>query len=77
MLSGRGGGFDTWADPDDVEVLIEAHAPESWAHGLTARGHRAHVTDANYCHAHCIEVVDGGLAGAADPRALIGEAAGA
>ena len=77
VLRGGGGGFDTWVDPDDVEVLLEAHTPEPWARGLTARGHRAGVAPANYGHAHCIEVVDGGLAGAADPRALIGEAAGA
>ncbi|MDP6760966.1 MAG: gamma-glutamyltransferase [Acidimicrobiales bacterium] len=77
VLSGGGGGFATWTDPDEVEVLLEAHAPETWVHGLTARGHRARVAPANYGHAHCIEVVDGGLAGAADPRALVGEAAGA
>jgi len=77
VLSGRGGGFDTWADPDALEVLVEAHAPGSWVPGLSARGHRARVAHANYGHAHCIEVVEGGLAGAADPRALVGEAAGA
>ncbi|MBC8365756.1 MAG: gamma-glutamyltransferase [Actinobacteria bacterium] len=77
VLIGGGSGFDTWTDPGDVEVLLEAHAPEAWVQGLTARDHRARVAPANYGHAHCIEVVEGGLAGAADPRALIGEATGA
>jgi len=34
------------------------------------------VEAANYGHAHCIEVVDDGLLGAADPRSVVGTAAG-
>ena len=76
VLSGPS-AFDAWEDPDGAEVLLEAHAPEGWVPGLVARGHGARVGAANFGHAHCIEMVDGGLAGAADPRAVVGEAAGA
>ncbi len=76
VLSGPS-AFDAWEDPDGAEVLLEAHAPEGWVPGLVARGHVARVGAANFGHAHCIEMVDGGLAGAADPRAVVGEAAGA
>ncbi len=76
ILQGPATGFDTWDDPSAVEVLVEDHAPASWAEGLAARGHRTRVAAANYGHAHCIEVVDGGLVGTADPRSVVGTAAG-
>ena len=76
VLKGPDTGFDTWDDPSAVEVLVEDHAPDGWAEGLAARGHKALVAVANYGHAHCIEVVDGGLAGTADPRSVVGTAAG-
>lgn len=76
ILKGPDTGFDTWDDPSAVEVLVEDHAPAAWAVGLAARGHRARVANANYGHAHCIEVVDGGLVGTADPRSVVGAAAG-
>jgi gamma-glutamyltranspeptidase/glutathione hydrolase len=76
VLRGPDTGFDTWDDPTAVEVLVEDHAPHGWVEGLIARGHRARVASANYGHAHCIEVVSGGLAGAADPRSVVGAASG-
>ena len=75
VLAG-GSGFGTWDDVDSVEVVVEEHAPASWERGLADRGHRVRVGGANFGHAHCIEVVDGGLRGAADPRSVVGEAAG-
>jgi gamma-glutamyltranspeptidase/glutathione hydrolase len=76
VLTGGGTGFSTWDDADSVQVVVEPHAPAAWVPGLVDRGHRARVGAANFGHAHCIEAVDGGLRGAADPRAVIGEAAG-
>ncbi|MBS1265480.1 MAG: Glutathione hydrolase-like YwrD proenzyme [Acidimicrobiaceae bacterium] len=75
VLSG-GSGFGTWDNVGSVEVVVEEHAPPDWAPGLADRGHRVRVGEANFGHAHCIEVVDGGLRGAADPRSVVGEAAG-
>jgi gamma-glutamyltranspeptidase/glutathione hydrolase len=72
-------GFDTWNDPNGVRVEIEAEAAPHWAEGLRARGHEVKVVDglaSHFGHAHVIEVRDGSLAGAADPRALISLAAG-
>ena len=71
-------GFDTWNDPNGVRVEIEAEAAPHWADGLTARGHEVKVVDglaSHFGHAHVIDVRDGVLAGAADPRALISLAA--
>lgn len=77
----RGRGFDTWEDPGGIGLHLESHAPAGWADGLVARGHRVTVAaalDHGFGHAHLIEVAGGGavLAGAADPRALTGAAAG-
>jgi gamma-glutamyltranspeptidase/glutathione hydrolase len=73
----EGTGFDTWTS-GAVPVTVEDGAPPEWADGLRARGHE--VVEAPYGrafgHAHMIEVTRSGLAGAADPRTLIGEAAG-
>lgn len=71
-------GFDTWADPDATVVAVEA-AGASWAPALRDRGHTVEVVDefaAGFGHAQLIEVSDVGLAGAADPRALVGAASG-
>jgi gamma-glutamyltranspeptidase/glutathione hydrolase len=79
-LTGKASGFDTWDDANAVGVDIEAAAAASWRDGLVTRGHDVTVNDglaAHFGHAHVIEVRDDGmLAGAADPRALIGSAAG-
>jgi len=69
--------FDLWDGPD--RLLVEDHAPSGWAPGLAARGHEVQVRNgmgAGFGHAHLIQVGDDGLQGAADPRALIGSAAG-
>jgi gamma-glutamyltranspeptidase/glutathione hydrolase len=70
-------GFDLWDGPD--QVVVEDHAPADWAEGLRARGHEVVVRNgfgAGFGHAHLIEVTGDGLQGAADPRAVIGSAAG-
>jgi gamma-glutamyltranspeptidase/glutathione hydrolase len=79
VLTG-GTGFDTWRTPDPT-VLVEADAPAAWVEALRARGHEvvvAGVEDTRgFGHAHLLAVAPaGGWAGAADPRALIGAAAG-
>ena len=78
ILQSRGqpGGFKTWDEGGSVRVTLEAGCPDTWLPGLTARGHSASVAGANFGHAHAIFRRQGGLEGAADPRALIGEAAG-
>jgi gamma-glutamyltranspeptidase/glutathione hydrolase len=75
--STSGHGFDLWDGPD--QVVIEDHAPTDWLDGLTARGHDVLVRNgfgAGFGHAHLIEVTTDGLQGAADPRSVIGSAAG-
>ncbi len=74
-LTTRGSGFDTWEGPDAVPVGLEEGTP--WADGLTERGHRVAAAPYGgaFGHAHLIDVhPDGGLAGAADPRAVVGAA---
>ena len=60
-------------------MLVE-DAATGWHESLAARGHTTALRDESphtYGHAHLIEVTDHGtLAGAADPRAAIGVAAG-
>ena len=71
--------FDTWERAGDVNVIVEGHAPATWDDGLAARGHRV-IRLAPYAHdfghAHVIAVRGDHLAGASDPRALDGAAAG-
>ncbi len=71
-------GFSTWLPGRGRKVLIEDPA-SGWAPELAALGHAVGeaVPGAGFGHAHVIEVTaDGALAGAADPRSLIGAAAG-
>lgn len=70
-------GFDTWNDRGQVTVQLEPAAAAHWGAGLEARGHRVGA-GRNFGHAHVIRVDHdrGSLAGAADPRALAGGAAG-
>ncbi len=79
-LRGPVTGFDTWTAPGGPAVQIEGHAPPGWVARLAARGHRtesAAAWDSGFGHAHAIVVEsDGMLAGAADPRAVVGSAAG-
>ncbi|MCY3607024.1 MAG: gamma-glutamyltransferase [Acidimicrobiaceae bacterium] len=78
----EGTGFDTWADPGNLQLYIEGHAAWAGPDGLadlTGRGHRVGTDgahDNSYGHAHLIEVHDSVLAGASDPRALTGGVAG-
>ncbi|MET0160445.1 MAG: gamma-glutamyltransferase, partial [Acidimicrobiales bacterium] len=75
--SSAGSGFDLWDGPDGL--LVEDHAPAGWLEGLGERGHGVVVRNgfgAGFGHAHLIEVSEDGLRGAADPRAVIGSAAG-
>jgi gamma-glutamyltranspeptidase / glutathione hydrolase len=65
--------FSTWGSAGSVQVSLEAHVPAGWAAGLTQRGHRVVAERAfrdDFGHAQVIMVEPGGLAGAADPRAL-------
>ncbi len=73
-----GGGFDTWRPGHGREVRIEDHVPVGTRDGLMSLGHQVKVAHSGeFGHAHMIEVsVHGSLAGAADPRALTGMAAG-
>lgn len=79
VLGRRGaGGFDTWTSDAALEVVLERDAPAAWAEGLRARGHEVRLIDpldTAVGHAHALEVGDL-LAGAADPRAVVGAAAG-
>jgi gamma-glutamyltranspeptidase / glutathione hydrolase len=71
--------FALWADREYLRVRIEAHAPRQWATQLAQYGHAVEVMDAFTTAAglaHVIEVEDDMLAGAADPRALVGSAEG-
>ena len=74
---GDADGFSTWLPGHRRKVLIEDPA-SGWAPDLAALGHTVEeAPDAGFGHAHVIEATpDGALAGAADPRSLIGAAAG-
>ncbi|TDD39660.1 gamma-glutamyltranspeptidase, partial [Nonomuraea terrae] len=75
---GTGGtGFDTWEAPDAAVVDLEEGT--TWSDGLAALGHRVAALPygGSFGHAHLIDVrPDGMLAGAADPRSLVGAAIG-
>jgi gamma-glutamyltranspeptidase/glutathione hydrolase len=80
VLDGPVTGFDTWTGAGGPSVTVEGHAPDSWLPGLTSRGHRTTSGpswDSGFGHAHAIVVEPTGMfAGAADPRTVIGSAAG-
>jgi gamma-glutamyltranspeptidase/glutathione hydrolase len=69
-------GFDTWRTPGTAALDVEENA--SWSDGLGSRGHVVNALPygSAFGHAHLIDVRDGTLAGAADPRAMISSAAG-
>lgn len=79
-LQGPVTGFDTWSADDAPLVHVEGHAPADWVEGLGRRGHRtvaAPAWDSGFGHAHAIVVEGSGmLAGAADPRTVVGSATG-
>lgn len=71
-------GFGTWTGVYDIDVELEAGAPEEWSAGLAERGHVAAwaAAGSGFGHAHLIEVdEDGHAEGAADPRAETGTVA--
>lgn len=80
MLTAPGGnGFDLWARAADHRVTLEAHAPLGWDDALAERGHRVERRTrddpAGFGHAQLIDMgAEGGPAGAADPRSIIGAA---
>ena len=80
VLTGGPTGFDTWHENGDrVSVLLEGHAPSTWADGLSRRGHRVEQTDAfshAFGHAHLIVAEDDYLSAGTDPRPRFGSAAG-
>jgi gamma-glutamyltranspeptidase/glutathione hydrolase len=73
-------GFDTWTVPAGAAVQLEHDAPTAWAEGLAARGHEVVMRDRSaahgFGHAHLLAATPHGWAGASDPRALVGSAAG-
>ncbi|NRQ35330.1 gamma-glutamyltranspeptidase [Nonomuraea sp. NN258] len=72
-----GTGFDTWHTPDETVVQLEEGT--TWSNGLSALGHPVGALPygSAFGHAHLIDVrPDGMLAGAADPRSLVGAAIG-
>jgi len=78
-LGGPGGGFTTWDEGGRVRIDVEGHAQPAWADGLKARGHVVQgwpAFDHHFGHAHAISVAGDHLAGATDPRARSGAAAG-
>ncbi len=80
ILHGPETGFDTWTGAGGPHVLLEAHGVERWKSGLEQRGHRTRNEaqfSSSFGHAHAIVVGhDGMLNGAADPRSVVGSAAG-
>ena len=78
-LRGPTTGFDTWTAATPPTVQVEGHAPAVWLDELVRRGHPAERTppyDSGFGHAHAIVVEgDGMLAGAADPRTVVGSCA--
>jgi gamma-glutamyltranspeptidase/glutathione hydrolase len=81
ILHGPDTGFDTWTGAGGPLVHVEGHAPTDWVDALAQRGHRAErrpAWDSGFGHAHAIVVEPTGMfAGAADPRTVVGSAAGA
>ncbi|MGH2889501.1 MAG: gamma-glutamyltransferase [Solirubrobacteraceae bacterium] len=72
-------GFSTWRSGGEVTVQVEAHAPARWGDGLQALGHAVSAAGAyssDFGQAQLIDVRDGALWGASDPRAGAGAAAG-
>ena len=72
-------GFATWRPGSSRSVIIE-RASAGWHEALAAMGHSTMLdekTPGRFGHAHIIETTtDGSLRGAADPRALVGQALG-
>jgi gamma-glutamyltranspeptidase/glutathione hydrolase len=80
LLNGPTTGFDTWTGEGGPHVIVEGHIASQWSDGLITRGHEVRVLgpyDSSFGHAHTIVIEPTGmLAGAADPRTMIGSVAG-
>jgi gamma-glutamyltranspeptidase/glutathione hydrolase len=80
VLRGPVTGFDTWTSARPPIVLVEGHAPESWAADLADRGHaveRRGRFESGFGHAHAIVLRDDGIiSGGADSRSIVGTCAG-
>lgn len=80
ILRGGSTGFDSWAPPIDMAVAVEGETLGEWEAVLAERGHRTERLDQGaglFGHAHAIVVEDNGmLAGAFDPRTIVGSCAG-
>ena len=73
-------GFGVWSPPLDLSVAVEGDSLTDWERVLTDRGHRIERLEAgngSFGHAHAIVVeANGMLAGAFDPRTIVGSCAG-
>ena len=80
VLTGTGQGFDTWTADGGLAVMVEDGAPAGWTEAIATLGHAVQIRPAfehAFGHANLIvRSADGGLVGAADPRARVGAAAG-
>lgn len=80
LLRGPVTGFDTWTGAGGPHVIVEEQIAAQWADGLTELDHEVRILgpyDSGFGHAHAIVVEPTGmLAGAADPRTVIGSVAG-
>ncbi|HEX2849424.1 MAG TPA: gamma-glutamyltransferase [Acidimicrobiales bacterium] len=79
VLMGDEPGAGTWDRRGTVRVVLEDTAPRAWVDGLATLGHDVVVARAwggDFGHASMIATAGPALAGAADPRALGGSAAG-
>ena len=80
LLRGPVTGFDTWTGVGGPHVIVEGQIVSQWTDELTMLGHEVRDLgsfDSSFGHAHAIVVEPTGmLAGAADPRTVIGSVAG-
>lgn len=80
ILHGPVTGFDTWTGRGGPLVHVEGHAPQAWSTALADRGHLTEAKppwNTGFGHAHAIVVEETGMfAAAADPRTVVGSAAG-
>ncbi len=68
-------GFDTWEDASGLAIAFEEDVPASW-NEIRSKGHRTRRHhDEHYGHAQMIDIKDGVVHGAADPRSVIGSVA--
>lgn len=80
ILRAESTGFNVWAPPIDMSVAVEGDTCGEWQTVLTERGHRTEQLNQGnglFGHAHAIVVEETGmLAGAYDPRTIVGSCDG-